>query len=97
MASQSKISSIKSELLSLENIINYFLQWQMQLKVQLDALEPSWHDEPCCLEPLNNYWADVVKGKSWISLPLFDPRGNINILPLSNSFAPLAELAGSLT
>ncbi len=49
-------------------------------------------------EPPGNWnsWDDVVKGKSRIFLPIFDPSSDINILPLSNSFVLLAELADSL-
>lgn len=47
-------------------------------------------------EPLSNSWTDVVKGKRRISLPLFNSNSNINILPLSNFSANLAELSNSL-
>lgn len=98
---KSQFKSCSSKDKSFEELINELLQQQTQLNVRLAALELPCHSAPCSVESAhldespNNRWSDIVKGKRAMSLPLFDPRTDKDYLPLSNFFAPLAELTDS--
>ncbi|KAJ8371736.1 hypothetical protein AAFF_G00302830 [Aldrovandia affinis] len=102
-----ELSEIRSELLSIEKLIEEHLHRQAQLISWLCLAGPEPVDNriPFTMErpsvgtvsadPPNTSptWAPVVRGKRRVSIPLFpDPREDEDTLPLSNLFNPLEEL-----
>ncbi|KAJ8398146.1 hypothetical protein AAFF_G00429900 [Aldrovandia affinis] len=102
-----ELSEIRSDLLSIEELIEALLHRQAQLtsRLWLASPEPVVNRIPFTMEPpsvgtdsadppnTSPTWAVVVRGKRRVSIPLFpDPLEDEDTLPLSNFFDPLAEL-----
>lgn len=94
---------LKSELRSIERLIEELLQRQSDLCSRLARLEPlvdqtPWTAAPSAVppdvpgpsSPLPPTWTSIVQGTNRLSFPLYDPP-DVDI-PLSNFFSPLAEL-----
>ncbi|KAL7396223.1 hypothetical protein ABVT39_002473 [Epinephelus coioides] len=105
MAPAAEIVELKSELRSLEQLIDDLLQRQSVLCSRLARLEPEANLQPLAPAPTvaatkvpgpssTSSWSFVVRGTKKFSLPLFASPdiGSEDSIPLTNLFSPLASL-----
>ena len=95
-----ELSGLRSELHSIESLLDDVLQRQSLLLSRLDQLQrgASSNGESPTPGPSSGLplpWVDVVRKRRRISLPLFSPEDVDDPLPTSNFFTPLSELAES--
>lgn len=103
----SELSSVTTELQSIENLLHNVLQRQALLSSRLAKLQQDALSNPGSLEkrhtpgsstdcPLSKSLENTSKKPRRVSLPLFCPDGNDDDpIPLSNFFSPLEELTES--
>ncbi len=99
----SELSSLRSDIHSIESLLNDVLQRHALLLSRLDSLQQitpysdehlATADVPGTSDQHTPSWATVVKKEGRISLPLFAPEEETDDpIPLSNFFSPLTDLA----
>ncbi|XP_073345435.1 uncharacterized protein [Pagrus major] len=97
-----ELSILRSELHSIESLLDDVLQRQALLLSRVDALQQGApcsseclpaEDVPGPFEPHSPSWASVVRKGKRVSLPLFTPEDDdLDPVPLHNFFTPLERL-----